>query len=969
MEGSREERQQMRQRGAGTRKAKEVDFGFAFGSPLAQPPAPAPLAIVPEPKNVPQTQPAPAIPQPSEASQPISPPPAAARTPGSARNNLPERPSTYDIASDERGEQTRSNKRRKLSSQPASDQLIGGESGLRSENGDLQSPNGNANNVGLQRSPIPDVSDTNIQKQQENPETEPLQDPIISHPETSIQDQHQGNHESDANGSEPATQSATATDTEQPTRIESPIAETSGDNAAIREAPPPGTSSKSPQPQDQTEALQLESTESKGSDRRSSQAPPEDERPGAPVVEQRNEPGKEAVQREGPSGELKDSHILPVAANARVADDLRGSRNEAQQEHQQSTQEPSAKPKKPRSRLPRKTPAQSSYPPAETTAQQPDAELQNESESTQGETVSKAKRTNGGPAIGEKTDAAKPDQTSSQADPETVDVPPGPRRGRKKASEKPTHQPEPVESAAQKPQRDRPGKRPNRSLEPEEPQTERQPEAEAHDAAAVPESRRGRPGKKPKHAVVPEPEPEQEPEPQHEASTFNQPEPEAETAAPKSRRGRSGKGKRTAESEPVPEPEQPEEEQQPEPQPEPSIIDQPEPETETAAPKSRRGRPGKVKRTAESEPVPGPSEPEPEQEPEPQPGTSTSDQHEPEAETTAPKSRRARSGKTKRTANPKPVPEPEEPEEEPQPEPSAIDQPEIETETAAPKSRRGKPGKAKRAAERESGPEVEGEPNPESEAGQEQPRRKTREPRGETVPVTVYRLANVTSLGNTTSTADAPGGGQDSADELTSDKRTKIPSRGGVNPADVLSQICRETLDKTLNTLKDGIEKETNTARRAEWSRKKKAVEIFGSELDSRLMDLSGMLDSNFVLGVQLKKTKREMMDLRGQLYRVRRERESVALQMDAVRSNHAEEEKAKTSRNTISNSLHSLELALERNRQRPGPTAESTPDLEFMLRTVADISARAPGGQGGLLNQIRSFNAQLEATVSRLER
>lgn len=39
------------------------------------------------------------------------------------------------------------------------------------------------------------------------------------------------------------------------------------------------------------------------------------------------------------------------------------------------------------------------------------------------------------------------------------------------------------------------------------------------------------------------------------------------------------------------------------------------------------------------------------------------------------------------------------------------------------------------------------------------------------------------------------------------------------------------------------------------------------------------------------------------------------------------------------------------------------------MLRTVADVSSRAPGAQGGLLNQIRAFNAQLEATVGRLER
>lgn len=39
------------------------------------------------------------------------------------------------------------------------------------------------------------------------------------------------------------------------------------------------------------------------------------------------------------------------------------------------------------------------------------------------------------------------------------------------------------------------------------------------------------------------------------------------------------------------------------------------------------------------------------------------------------------------------------------------------------------------------------------------------------------------------------------------------------------------------------------------------------------------------------------------------------------------------------------------------------------MLRTVADdVSSRAPGSQGGLLQQIRAFNAQLESTARRLE-
>ena len=288
--------------------------------------------------------------------------------------------------------------------------------------------------------------------------------------------------------------------------------------------------------------------------------------------------------------------------------------------------------------------------------------------------------------------------------------------------------------------------------------------------------------------------------------------------------------------------------------------DQQEPVIESAVPKPSRGRPGK-KAQRLADPAP---------------------ELEPEVEPEARKPRRGRPvNQSKRDVEPE--------------EPQAEDQPEPETESAAPKSHRGRPGKAKRNTEPGPEPEPETELQPEVESEQDEPRRKTREPRGETVPVTVYRLTNVNSLGGTVSTADGPGDDQDSADELTTNQRTKMPNRGGVNPADVLSQICRETLEKTLNTLKDGIANEANATRRAEWSRKRKAVETFGSELESRLMDLSGMLDSNFVLGVQLKKTKRDMMDLRSHLYRVRRERESVALQMDAVRSKHIEEEKAKT--------------------------------------------------------------------------
>jgi hypothetical protein len=375
-------------------------------------------------------------------------------------------------------------------------------------------------------------------------------------------------------------------------------------------------------------------------------------------------------------------------------------------------------------------------------------------------------------------------------------------------------------------------------------QKDDQPETVVQSAVPKP---RGRPGKEAKHAV----EPESEPAP----VAADQAEQETESAIPKPQRGRSGKkAKRAAETEP-------------EPEPEPATAEQPEPEAESVVPKPR-GRPGKKTKHA--------TEPEPEPE--------TEDQPEPEVESTVSKPQRGRPGKKANRAI------------EPEPGSVAEEQPEPEAESAAPKSQRGRPGKkAKRAVDPEPEPETEHQPEP--EATQEQPRRKTREPRGETVPVTVYRLANVDSLGGTAATADGSGDEEESADELTTHQRAKIPNRGGVNPADVLSQICRETLEKTLNTLKDGIANEANATRRAEWSRKRKAVEVFGSELESRLMDLSGILDSNFVLGVQLKKAKREMMDLRNHLYRVRRERENIALQMDAVRSRHIEGEKAKSVR------------------------------------------------------------------------
>ncbi|KAJ5234846.1 uncharacterized protein N7469_004014 [Penicillium citrinum] len=345
----------------------------------------------------------------------------------------------------------------------------------------------------------------------------------------------------------------------------------------------------------------------------------------------------------------------------------------------------------------------------------------------------------------------------------------------------------------------------------------------------------------------------------------------------------------------------------------------------------------------------------------PEPETNGEADEEPVTEVVEPSSRKGRSGpKTKRGT--KDQTETEACEEESSQEPEQAVEPESQSQHRGQSGRKARRGTQKGASPTEEPAETE---------ASDRTQRKPREPRGETVPVTIHRLANVSALGGVYTS----GSGLDEAEDETPDEqsveRTKLPSRGGVNSADVLSQICRETLEKTLTTLKTAIENESNATRRAEWSRKRKAVETFGMELDGRLLDLSEMLDSNFVLGVQLKKAKRDMLELRSHLHQVRRERETIALQMDRVRSKHMEEENAKTARTTINNSVHTLELALDRSQHRGPPSNEpSSTELEFLLRTMAEeVSSRAPGAQGGLLHQIQSFNAQLESTARQLER
>lgn len=100
-----------------SRKPKEVDFGFSFGLAPAIPEAP-PQQPTTAPARQPKTQPAPQ----AQLSSPKTDLPGSQgsqRTPGSARNARPQRPSTFDIPSDDDEiELPRSAKRRKIGALP-----------------------------------------------------------------------------------------------------------------------------------------------------------------------------------------------------------------------------------------------------------------------------------------------------------------------------------------------------------------------------------------------------------------------------------------------------------------------------------------------------------------------------------------------------------------------------------------------------------------------------------------------------------------------------------------------------------------------------------------------------------------------------------------------------------------------------------------------------------------------------------
>jgi len=117
---------------------------------------------------------------------------------------------------------------------------------------------------------------------------------------------------------------------------------------------------------------------------------------------------------------------------------------------------------------------------------------------------------------------------------------------------------------------------------------------------------------------------------------------------------------------------------------------------------------------------------------------------------------------------------------------------------------------------------------------------------------------------------------------------------------------------------------------------------------------------------------RREKLALRGELLRLRAERDEVALKMDAVRARHEAESAAARRHDEISAAMHNVELAVHQGQAAPEltPAEKKKADianLELLVRRVTEQACSGSDG-GGVLQQIRGFNAFLERAASMLE-
>ncbi|KAL2421232.1 hypothetical protein ABEF95_006852 [Exophiala dermatitidis] len=216
-------------------------------------------------------------------------------------------------------------------------------------------------------------------------------------------------------------------------------------------------------------------------------------------------------------------------------------------------------------------------------------------------------------------------------------------------------------------------------------------------------------------------------------------------------------------------------------------------------------------------------------------------------------------------------------------------------------------------------------------------------------PFLTHRLTNLSRLPPIHETNEDGKHGDDPLD-MTND-------RGQPNVVDVLAQICRETIENLI----EGTSTSRPLSDRAAMKTKRDALEAFGRDLDDELFELSEVVENRIQLEARVRKSRREKASLQAEWLALRKERERIALECDAVRREHWECEDDARQRWNLSEAAKRAEIELSRE------THSAEKGIEFLLRSVASNVSSA-SAEGGLLDKVKRFNAQLESMALLLE-
>ena len=204
--------------------------------------------------------------------------------------------------------------------------------------------------------------------------------------------------------------------------------------------------------------------------------------------------------------------------------------------------------------------------------------------------------------------------------------------------------------------------------------------------------------------------------------------------------------------------------------------------------------------------------------------------------------------------------------------------PDVEPEASGPRKRRAHaikevpPLHPKRTATSKPS-----KPRPQKTKPQHQPLSPPpRAPPKNTIPITIYHpLSPVTTTSTSTPTSDV------FSDPLSNPAHFH-PTQPTLTAPSILSQMTRELLSKTTTSLTSLAS--ANPSQRSVLQRRKKAVEAYGAELETRLIQLSRAVGENEVLRRRVRERGKEERELRRKVAEVEEERERVRVRREEVR-------------------------------------------------------------------------------------